>query len=68
MTDRHAGYIVTLAENLRDDAAEPTLTALRMVSGVVSVVPVVDDYRMAIARERRDMAWRAALRDLAIPQ
>ena len=30
MTDRHAGYVVVLAEDIREDDAESTLTALRM--------------------------------------
>jgi hypothetical protein len=30
MTDRHAGYIATLAEDVREDDAEPILTALRI--------------------------------------
>lgn len=41
MTDRHAAYIVVLAEDIREDDAEHVLNALRMVSGVVSVEPVV---------------------------
>jgi hypothetical protein len=64
MTDRHAGYIVTLAEDIREDDAEAVLTALRMVSGVVSVTPLVSDYTFAIARERRDRVWAGSLRDL----
>jgi len=30
VTDRHAGYVVVLAEDIREDDAESTLTALRM--------------------------------------
>lgn len=40
MTTRHSGYLVTLDQNYRDDDAEPILTALRMVKGVIDVRPV----------------------------
>ncbi len=68
MTDRHGGYIVTLCEDIRDDDAEPNLTALRMVSGVLSVTPLVTDSTHSMARERvrreyRDKVWEF-LRDL----
>jgi hypothetical protein len=65
MTDRHAGYIVVLAEDIREDDAEGILNALRMVRGVISVTPVISDHTQAVARERRDEKWRDALRDLA---
>ena len=65
MTDRHSGYIVVLAEDIRKDDAEGTLNALRMVRGVISVTPVIADHTQAVARERRDDKWRDALRDFA---
>lgn len=65
MTDRHSGYIVVLAEDIREDDAEGILNALRMVKGVISVTPVIADYGQAVARERRDDKWRDALLDLA---
>lgn len=43
MTDRYSGFVVTLDHDLRADDAEETLTALRMVRGVISVTPVVAD-------------------------
>ncbi|WP_433730791.1 hypothetical protein ACQP2Y_21025 [Actinoplanes sp. CA-051413] len=58
MTDRHAGYLVVLAEDLRDDDAEEILTALRMVRGVQSVAPVVANIDQRIAQSRADTAWR----------
>jgi hypothetical protein len=64
MTDRHAGYVVVLAEDIREDDAESTLNALRMVKGVVSVTPVIADYELVVARGRQDDKWREALRDL----
>lgn len=54
MTDRHAGYIVTLAKPEREDDLESTLTALRMVRGVVAVDPIVADYVTWTARRA---AW-----------
>ncbi len=52
MTARHAGYIVTLAEDIREDDADHIMTALRMVSGVVSVQPVTANHEMVIARQQ----------------
>jgi hypothetical protein len=52
MTERHAGYIVTLADDIREDDAEHILTALRMISGVVSVKVVAADFEMRMARDR----------------
>ena len=52
MTDRIAGFVVSLAENLREDDAQETLTALRMIRGVVRVEPVVADPSQQIARSQ----------------
>jgi hypothetical protein len=52
MTARHAGYIVTLADDVREDDAEHIINALRMISGVVSVKPVTADLKMVMAREQ----------------
>jgi hypothetical protein len=66
MTGRHAGYIVVLADDIReDDAEESILTALRMIKGVLSVTPVIAEYEQVIARQRRDGRWIEALRKLA---
>ena len=65
MTDRHAGYVVTLAKDIRDDdAGESVLVAIRMIKGVISVEPVVADIETHIAEGRRDSAWREALHRL----
>jgi hypothetical protein len=64
MTDRHAGYLVTLTEDLRDDDAEEILAALRMVRGVQSVEPVVANIDQRIAQSRADTAWRERLINL----
>lgn len=52
MTDRHAGYVVTLAEDVREDDAEAIATALRMVRGVLSVEPIVADLELHLAEQR----------------
>lgn len=59
MTDRHAGYVVTLEHDVRDDNAERSvITALMMVKGVISVEPVVAsvDIQVAQARARVEFA------------
>jgi len=63
MTDRHAGYIVVLAENIReDDAEEGVLNAIRMLKGVVSVEPVLAGGQgQSVLALRHDRQWRDAL-------
>lgn len=60
MTDRHHGYVVTLAADLRADDAEPVITALRQIRGVVAVEPIVADTmtHVALARARTDLGTR----------
>lgn len=57
MTDRYSALIVTLDENIRDDAAEPLIAAIRMLRGVASVEPRVAniDQHIATARARIEM-------------
>jgi hypothetical protein len=40
MTTRHAGYVVTLASDVRDDDAEYIINAIKMVKGVGTVEPI----------------------------
>lgn len=61
MTTRHQGYVVVLDTDLREDDAEQTLTALRMVRGVLSVEPIEADGTDIIARAREGERWRSAL-------
>lgn len=59
MTDRHAGYLITLTNDIREGDAEAILTALRMVRGVQSVEPVLaSPIDQQIARARADGVWR----------
>ena len=52
MTDRHAGYIVTLGRDTREDDAEPVLEAIRMIKGVISVEPIVSNIEVHLAESR----------------
>lgn len=66
MTDRHAGYLVTLSKDIREDDAEGILRAITMIRGVLAVEQVVSENVMhQIAGTRRDSAWRGALLHLA---
>jgi hypothetical protein len=59
MTDRHAGYVVTLRDDIREDDAESTITALRMIQGVIGVEPIIDsDGKVQLAQMRADSEWR----------
>lgn len=63
MTDRNAGYIVTLSEDIREDEDEAIITALRMVKGVASVTPVIADFEFHMAEERARTELRRAAFD-----
>lgn len=52
MTDRHAAYIVALDHDIREDDAEAVINALKMVKGVLSVMPLVADVQLHIAEQR----------------
>lgn len=65
MTDRHSGYLVTLAKDIREDDARKIIDALRMVRGVLTVEPVVSDlFLQQIAEQRADEAWRTRIHDM----
>lgn len=58
MTDRHAGYLVTLDADIREDDAQAILSAIGMVKGVGSVEPIIADPLGAIAENRaRRALW-----------
>ncbi len=52
MTDRYAGYVVTMDRDVRDDDAEVTVAAIRQIRGVLAVDPLVADAALHVARER----------------
>lgn len=60
MTDRVSAFIVTLAKDRRDDEIEHILNALRMVSGVLKVEPLVSTWEshMAESRAKSDLGQR----------
>lgn len=67
MTERHAGYLVTLDEDIREDEAQEIITALKMIRFVHSVEPIPGtvgaiDYQ--ITKNRRDSLWIERLREL----
>ncbi len=51
MTDRHAGYIIALDHEIREDDAEATIAAIKQIKGVIGVTPVIADVNYAIAKE-----------------
>lgn len=64
MTDRHAGYVITLAKDIREDDAEHIINALRMIKGVLNVQPIVSDVELMLAKDRVDLQWREKLHQL----
>lgn len=67
MTDRLKGVLVTFEQDIREDDAERTLNALRMVKGVADVRPLVASIEDEMARDRIDMEWRKKLVDFVFP-
>lgn len=64
MTHRHSGYLVTLQSDLREDDAEKTISALEMITGVISVAPVLADLQTAVGKSRSDHEWQDKIMDL----
>lgn len=58
MSDRHAGYIVSLASDIKDDDAADIIKALMMIKGVINVRPVVANSQAIIGQDRADVEWR----------
>lgn len=54
MTERHAGYIVSLDTDLRADDAQVILQALHQIKGVIKVEPVVLQAGIHIAQARAE--------------
>ena len=64
MTDRIAGFVVSLEHDTREDDVQAILSAIRHIKGVVSVEPVIaePDMMIAAARVRADLVkrlWKA---------
>ena len=59
MTDRQAGYVVTLERDIRDDDAARIIDALGMIKGVLTVTPIgADTFQESIFLQR----WKSELR------
>jgi hypothetical protein len=52
MTDRHAGYIVTLDHDIREDDAQRIIEAIEMIKHVISVKPIVATFELQNVQER----------------
>jgi hypothetical protein len=61
MTDRHAGYIVTLKDDIREDDADFILNAIRMIKGVVGVEPIISSAEIHLAQTRITEQTRMSL-------
>lgn len=64
MTDRVAGFTVTLDADYREDDIEPLRQAIKAFRGVVSVERLVSDPALHIASQRernrlREKLWQA---------
>ena len=67
MTDRINAITVVLAQDIRDDDIQPTLSAMRQLRGVLSVTPNVSDFDAHIAEERALSVLREKMRDIIFP-
>ena len=56
MSERYAGFVVTLAEDLNQQEMEQALTVLGWIRGVVSVQPVAGDVQLLLAQARAERA------------
>lgn len=52
MTDRFAGFVVTLERDLREDDAAATIAAIKQIKGVIGVQPLAASYEQHIAEQR----------------
>ncbi len=56
MTERFSGFQVTLKNEIREDDAEATLNAIRMIKGVLDVRPIGSKYSPEVIQERRALS------------
>ncbi len=61
MTNRIAGFLITLDENIREDDAEATVAAIKQIKGVLDVTPLVANPALAIAHLRAKQTIRERL-------
>jgi len=68
MTDRLAGFIVTLETPVREDDVESTRKAILQLKGVISVSPVVANAEFYMAREQARVELTHDLLDVLAPK
>lgn len=68
MSRRHAGYLVTLREDLGDDMSERVLDAIRLLGPVLSVTPIEGGAEQAMADERARASLGSKVLDVIYPE
>ncbi len=63
MTDRHAGYIVTLEAEIREDDAEHIMHAIMMIKRVIKVEPVVVNPELRMMEQKVRVEYKKKLWD-----
>jgi hypothetical protein len=64
MSDRIAGYMVAMDEDLSEAQSDRVRAAILMLHGVAAVEPVVADIKTGMGELRATTAWRTALMHL----
>lgn len=67
MTDRFAGFVVTLEQDLREDDAAVTVAAIRQIRGVMNVEPVLIKAEIHIANARAQREIETKILDALFP-
>ena len=62
MTDRVAGFVVTLKEDIRDDSIEHFLDLIAQMAVVAKIEPVISDPALHVAEVRARMRARDVLK------
>ena len=64
MTDRLDALTIILDRPIRDDDAEPTIGAIKMIKGVKRVIPHIEDVNYHIAEAHLKSKLQRQLRDV----
>lgn len=68
MTDRLNALTVILEDDVRDDDAQPLISAIYQLKGVISVKPHVSDIDSAIAETRAIHKFKDKIRSLLLEE
>jgi hypothetical protein len=68
MTDRLHSFVVVLKHDTREDYAESTLNAIRMIKGVISVEPQIREARDIVAHSRVRRELLAKITDMVLKE